>query len=87
MNENQLRDFAQNAQRLINQGAIEDRLRHYLSAHLSEIFPVHPWWLEVHLQVTEEHVRFAGNSGARTGFVDAVVGKTAIEYEKNLTIQ
>ena len=87
MNENQLRDFAQNAQRLIDQGAVEDRLRHYLSAHLSEIFPDHPWWLEAHLQGTEEHVRFAGNSGDRTGFVDAVVGKTAIEYEKNLTIQ
>lgn len=87
MNETQLQDFARNAQALIDQGVVEDRLRHYLSAHLSDIFPDHPWWLDAHLQGTEEHVRFAGHNGARTGFVDAVVGKTAIEYEKNLTIQ
>ena len=37
MNETQLQDFARNAQALIDQGVVEDRLRHYLSAHLRYI--------------------------------------------------
>ena len=39
------------------------------------------------MQGTEERVHFSTQRGNRDGFVDAVVGKTAIEYEKNLTIQ
>jgi hypothetical protein len=32
MNREQLRDFAVHAQALINEGAVEDRIRHYLSS-------------------------------------------------------
>lgn len=87
MNREQLRDFATNAQSLIDAGAVEDRIRHYLSSRLFSIFPDHPWWVQAHMQGTEEYVHFATARGNRDGFVDAVVGKTAIEYEKNLTIQ
>lgn len=87
MNREQLRDFVTNAQALINAGAVEDRIRHYLSSRLLSIFPDHPWWVQAHMQGTEEHVHFATARGNRGGFVDAVVGKTAIEYERNLTIQ
>ena len=87
MNREQLRDFAIQAQALINAGAVEDRIRHYLSSKLLSIFPDSPWWVQAHMQGTEEHVHFLTAQGHRNGFVDAVVGKTAIEYEKNLTIQ
>lgn len=87
MNREQLRDFAVHAQALINEGAVEDRIRHYLSSRLVSIFPEYPWWVQAHMQGTEEHVHFSSARGNRDGFVDAVVGKTAIEYEKNLTIQ
>ncbi len=87
MNREQLRDFAIQAQALIDAGAVEDRIRHYLSSRLISIFPDYPWWVQAHMQGTEEHVHFTTARGDRNGFVDAVVGKTAIEYEKNLTIQ
>jgi hypothetical protein len=87
MNREQLFDFAVNAQALITAGAVEDRIRHYLSSRLFSIFPDYPWWVQAHMQGTEEHVRFSSSRGNRDGFVDAVLGKTAIEYEKNLMIQ
>ena len=87
MNREQLRDFAINAQALIDSAAVEDKIRHYLSSRIVSIFPDYPWWVQAHIQGTEEHVRFSSTKGDRDGFVDAVVGKTAIEYEKNLLIQ
>ena len=87
MNRDQLRDFAVQAQALIDAGVVEDRIRHFLSSRLLSIFPDYPWWVQAHMQGTEEHVHFSTSNGNRNGFVDAVVGKTAIEYEKNLTIQ
>lgn len=87
MNRENLRDFAIQAQALIDEGAVEDRIRHHLSSRLLSIFPDYPWWVQAHMQGTEEHVRFSSTRGNRDGFVDAIVGKTAIEYEKNLTIQ
>lgn len=86
MNKDALQDFAINAQTLINEGAVEDKIRHYLSSRLNSIFPDSPWWIQVHMFGTEEHVHFSSSQGNRDGFADAVVGKTAIEYEKNLTV-
>lgn len=87
MNYNELKDFAHHAQAMISSGAVEDRLRHYLSSKLPSIFPDSPWWIQAHMEGTEAHVRFSAEHKNREGFVDAVVGKTAIEYEKNLTQQ
>lgn len=87
MNYNELKDFAHHAQAMISSGAVEDRLRHYLSSKLPSIFPDSPWWIQAHMDGTEAHVRFSAGHRNREGFVDAVVGKTAIEYEKNLTQQ
>lgn len=87
MNREQLKDFVAHAQALIDSGAVEDRIRHYFSSRIASIFPDQPWWVQAHMHGTEEHVRFSTTRGNRDGFVDAVVGKTAIEYEKNLTIQ
>lgn len=87
MNYNELKDFAHHAQAMISSGAVEDRLRHHLSSKLPSIFPDSPWWIQAHMEGTEAHVRFSAGHRNREGFVDAVVGKTAIEYEKNLTQQ
>lgn len=83
-----LRTFARDAQAMIDRGDVEDRLRHYLSTCLPSIFPDSPWWVQAHALGAEEHVRFAAERGGeRRGFVDTVIGKTAVEYEKNLTLQ
>lgn len=87
MNYDELRNFAHHAQSMIASGAVEDRLRHYLSSRLPSIFPDSPWWIQAHMEGTEAHVRFSVGHRNREGFVDAVVGKTAIEYEKNLAQQ
>jgi len=82
---NQLKDFALTAQQQIDGGSVEDMLRHLLSARLPLIFPDNPWWIQAHVLGTEAHVHFANEQGnSRTGFADSIVGKTAIEYEKNL---
>lgn len=49
MNRENLRDFAIQAQALIDEGAVEDRIRHYLSSRLLSIFPDYPWWLQAHM--------------------------------------
>ena len=87
MNYDELRNFAHQAQSMISAGAVEDRLRHYLSSELSSIFPDSPWWIQAHMEGTEAHVHFSTGQRNRDGFVDALVGKTAIEYEKNLALQ
>ena len=88
MDYERLRQFAHDAQAMIERGDVEDRLRHFLSASLPAIFPDSPWWVQAHALGSEEYVRFATNRGTeRGGFVDTVIGKTAVEYEKDLTRQ
>ena len=87
MNKDELRSFAATAQHEIDNGSVEDKLRHLLSASLSRIFPDTPWWVQEHVMGTETYLHFANAKGKeRIGFADSVVGKTAIEYEKNLKI-
>lgn len=87
MNKDELRSFAATAQREIDNGSVEDKLRHLLSASLSKIFPDTPWWVQEHVMGTETYLHFANTKGKeRIGFADSVVGKTAIEYEKNLNV-
>jgi hypothetical protein len=82
------RAFATEATAQIKAGAIEDVLRHLLSASLPLMFPESPWWIQEHSIGAEAHVHYIDAAGKkRTGFVDSLVGKTAIEYEKNLTIK
>jgi predicted RNA methylase len=87
VNKEQLQDFIINARLLIENGAVEDKIRHYFSSKLNSIFPDEPWWVKEHMLGTEQYVHYADGNKIKNGFVDAVVGKTVIEYEKNLTIQ
>lgn len=87
MNKDELKSFIATAQHEIDNGSVEDKLRHLLSASLSKIFPDTPWWVQDHVMGTETYLHFANAKGKeRIGFADSVVGKTAIEYEKNLRI-
>lgn len=87
MNREALKDFVTIAQREMAAGAVEDKLRHILSSNLTLIFPNNEWWVQEHILGTEQYLHFANEKGKeRSGFADSVVGKTAIEYEKNLTI-
>jgi hypothetical protein len=82
---NAARAFAKDAIALIRAGAVEDALRHLLSARLPQMFPDNPWWIQEHSIGAEANVHFMDDKGARrSGFIDSLVGKTAIEYEKNL---
>ena len=88
MNRDELKTFTDLAQHEINSGSVEDKLRHLLSASLVKIFPDSPWWVQEHVMGTETYLHFSNSKGdERNGFADSVVGKTAIEYEKNLTIK
>lgn len=87
MNHEELKKFVYEAQSMIEANALEDQLRHLLSFQFNNIFPDCPWWIRAHVEGTETHVKFSADSGVKDGYVDAVVGKTAIEYERNLTSQ
>jgi SAM-dependent methyltransferase len=80
--------FARAAQHQINNGALEDALRHLLSTSLTSIIPDRPHWIQAHADNVETRLHFLDeNNVVRQGFADAVVGKTVIEYEKNLNVQ
>lgn len=88
INKDELESFAITAQSEIDRGTVEDALRSLLEARLYRIFEDSPWWIQEHVLSTETHLRFAKEDGSeRRGFADSVVGKTAIEYEKNLENQ
>lgn len=87
MNKESLKYYSIIAENEIKNGAVEDKLRHFFSTHLINIFPDNPWWIQEHVLGTETYLHFLSASGKkRIGFADSVVGKTAIEYEKNLGI-
>jgi methylase of polypeptide subunit release factors len=87
-NRDAIRNFAITARNQMNAGVPEDALRHLLSTQLPLMFPERPWWILEHSTGAEANVHYIDTTGhRRTGFVDSLVGKTAIEYEKNLSIR
>lgn len=78
------REFLAEAAKLISQGEKESPLRHNLSAHLPRMFPDMPWWVKDHAKCAESSTVFHKRGRKSRGFVDALVGATAIEYEKDL---
>lgn len=82
------RNFAIQANNYINSGALENVLRHLLSANLPQMFPENPWWIQEHSTGAESNVHYIDAAGLRrSGFVDSLVGMTAIEYERNLAVR
>lgn len=82
------RTFAIEAAARLHSGVLEDVLRHLLSANLPLMFPENPWWIKAHSIGVEANVHYIDAAGLRRrGFIDSLVGMTAIEYERNLTIR
>lgn len=84
INEEELFNFIDEALLHIKSGKNESSLRHVLSIHLSSIFPEKPHWINEWARKTETSANFDLNNTTRRGSIDNVVGKTAIEIEKNL---
>lgn len=81
---NAARSFATSASALIRSGSKESPLRHLLSTSLPQMFPGDHWWIELQATGAESNATFRERSKNHHGFIDTLVGKTAVEYEKNL---
>jgi hypothetical protein len=78
--------FLKNAAGMIGKDK-ESPIRHVLSAGLADMYPgkEKPWWVTWHARGSEKTIVSDVNGGAKRGFIDTLVGSTAIEYEKDLT--
>lgn len=78
--------FLKEAAGLIGKGT-ESPLRHLSSAHLPKMFPgtSAPWWVKWHARGSETLIHSVHEGKTKRGFIDTLVGSTAIEYEKDLT--
>lgn len=78
-------EFLQSARGLVAGGANEAVVRKKLEQYLPQIFPDQPWWVRMHAEGAESHTKFEKDGSLRHGFVDTLIGATAVEYEPNLT--
>lgn len=83
----QAKEFITQAKSLIDNGAIEARVRENFTSYLRTMFPPDTKWVDEHIRHGEERVRLNRNGVTVTGFIDNCIANTAIEYEKNLNIQ
>lgn len=83
----QTKEFIAQAKSLIDSGAIEARIRENFASYLRTMFPPDTKWVDEHIKHGEEHVRLNRHGVTVSGFIDNCIANTAIEYEKNLTIQ
>lgn len=65
----------------------ESQLRHLLSAYLPQVFPdlKDRWWVDLHAKAAEKQTLTHERTRKKTGFIDALVGATPIEYEKDIS--
>lgn len=81
------REFLAGAARMRDGGAKEDALIAYLLSNSTRLFPNNPWWIQDHVTGTEAVASYEKDGKTRRGFVDALVGTTVIEYEKDLRMK
>jgi hypothetical protein len=62
----------------------ESNIRDSFCSWLRIIFPDNPWWVEDHIKRGEANSAVSVSGKMKRGFVDNLVGLTAIEYESNL---
>ncbi|MBQ4832983.1 hypothetical protein J8L70_07005 [Pseudoalteromonas sp. MMG010] len=77
--------YLKEAKELINNNTIEDVIVKRFNIYLPDIYPSKPWWVNYHSLNAENKLNFRKSGKNGYGFVDALVGLTAIEYEKDLT--
>ncbi|OEU71592.1 MAG: hypothetical protein BA863_05610 [Desulfovibrio sp. S3730MH75] len=70
----------------------ESPIRHLFTARLTSIFPPVeresvPWWVAYHAKGAESLVGSDVDGKNKRGFIDTLVGSTAIEYEKDISNQ
>jgi hypothetical protein len=63
----------------------EQPVRDNLTSHLRSIFPDNEWWVQEHIKVCERGLKYSTAARDKHGFVDNLVGYTAIEYEADLS--
>lgn len=80
-------EFINQAKSLIDDDAIEARVRENFTSYLRTMFPPNTKWVDEHIKHGEEHVRLNRHGVSVSGFIDNCIANTAIEYEKNLNIQ
>lgn len=85
---NAAKTYIEEANRVRDTDANEAVTRQTLVGGLADSFPgaTRPWWVHRHIRGAEALVGFGEGGDQRRGFVDSVVGLTAIEYEKDLRI-
>ena len=62
----------------------ESILRENLAHYLGKMFKAVPWWVRYHVRGSEAKVTFSEADIKKMGFVDNLVGLTAIEWEADL---
>ena len=87
IDEGELWKYVDIANELIREKAKESPLRHQLSVHLNSIFTDKPYWIKEWASKSESNAKFDEEKIEHSGFIDNIVGKTAIEVEKNLKIK
>lgn len=77
--------FFADASDMIARGRKEDAIRYLFCTKLPMMFPDNPWWITAHATLAEANSSFKIEERVKKGFVDVLIGKTAVEYEKDLT--
>ncbi len=80
-------EFIAEAVSLQERQAAEAVLRENLISYLPRIFPSVPSWVRLHTHGAEAAVDHTEFGIERRSFIDNLVGRTSIEYERDLTSQ
>ena len=79
-----VKEFIRDAIDLKAKKSKESVLRENLAHYLGKMFKKVPWWVRHHVRGSEAKVIFSEAEIKKRGFVDNLVGLTAIEWEPNL---
>lgn len=85
MNYKKADEFITIAKRKISKHAKEDVLRHWFSECLPSMVGKDDWWIKEHSLGAEYTLTWNEGTCQKCGFADVLIGKTAIEYEKDLS--
>lgn len=85
MTDTAIQTFLHEARNAMAGHAYESVLSSLFQQHLPAMYPTRPWWVRRHAEGAEAFTRFFKGGKLGYGFVDALVGATAIEYEADLT--
>lgn len=80
-----IRTFLDEARAAVSNGAKEHATRAIFIKHLTSMFPDNPWWVRAYAQGVEKHTTFLKGGKLGHGFVDTLVGATAVEFEADLS--